>query len=356
MLAGHELPAHSRGNGPSLPPDRQLPGEAEEPARGHSGLQPGHGRYGLPGAGDGGVQPRHGLRVAARLHERHQLLREVGGRHDQPHPLQVLHGHGQRAHEARQVRRGRRGLPRGRPGRVEPRSHQGAFEPGRLFHGLEPPGRRRGLLRERPAVRYAAGHAQQVAGEPGAGLCGLRPDGEGGACLRGGHRRQDVLPVRLGQRRLPARRGCRGPGNVRAEPGHPGAAAGRYVGARRGRRRHERLRRGRLRGRRRLRGLLLRRGHLRGRPGELPRLRGRLRERRQRPVLHGHRRRARAVVARFGQAGSQAPQRGFEDPAVLRHRHRAGRRGRRVRLYPGLRLPHGADGDPGAVQRPVRCG
>lgn len=62
----------------------------------------------------------------------------------------------------------------------------------------------------------------------------------------------------------------------------------RYVGARRGRRRHERLRRGRLRGRRRLRGLLLRRGHLRGRPGELPRLRGRLRERRQRPVLHGH--------------------------------------------------------------------
>ncbi|MFR5091556.1 MAG: hypothetical protein ACLTDR_05610 [Adlercreutzia equolifaciens] len=26
-------------------------GEAEEPARGHPGLQPGHGRYGLPGAG-----------------------------------------------------------------------------------------------------------------------------------------------------------------------------------------------------------------------------------------------------------------------------------------------------------------
>ena len=90
-------------------------------------------------------------------------------------------------------------------------------------------------------------------------------------------------------------------------------------------------------------------------PASFPRLRGRLRERRQRPVLHGHRRRARAVVARSGQAGPQAPQRRLEDPAVLRHRHRAGRCGRRVRLYSGLRLPHGADRDPGAVQRPVRC-
>ena len=202
-------------DGPSVPPDRQLPHQAQGPGRGHPRLHAGHRRRVLRRLRLGELQPGHGLRRAARLRERGAPLRDIRVRRQVRHALQGLHRHGQRPHEAGQVRRGGRGVPRGRARRGEPRSHQGASEPWRVLHGAQPPGRRRGLLRKRPAVRHGARHPPQALREPGAGLRGLRPDAEGRERLRAGHFRQDLLPVGFGERRLPA---ARSPPSPRARP------------------------------------------------------------------------------------------------------------------------------------------
>ena len=198
---------------------------------------------------------------------------------------------------------------------------------GVCFMALEPPGRRRGLLRERAAVRHAARHAQQAAREPGAGLRGLRPDAEGGARLRArpSPTRRTSCPIRPASTTSapsapwPRERPSSHAGHPRAQladmSGLDVAADGTAV-----------YDEGAYEAATSRRTPYLRRGHLRADPASS----GYVGARSDRPVLHGHRRGARAVVARLGQAGSQAPQRGSEDPG-LRHVIVLAARGRRVR-------------------------